>query len=301
MNEFFLENGKFTYISRKRTINNLIREYNFLNYGIIGKSLCGRDLDFLSLGNTKNMNIWVSAHHGMEWLTSMLVFKFLKSACEKIKKNEKICGISLKKCYDEKGLLIIPCINPDGVDISLLGPKAAGKYFKFVEKISKGKTFDWQANARGVDLNHNYDAGWHELSKLEKENFIIGPSKTRFGGIRPISEPETIALTSFCLKNNFSSAIAFHSQGEEIYWNYGNETPKKSEKMARMFALSSGYEISNPENLAVGGGFKDWFISKFKKPALTVEIGKGKNPLPKEQLEKIYNKVEKSLYMSSIL
>jgi len=43
--------------------------------------------------------------------------------------------------------------------------------------------------------------------------------------------------------------------------------------------------------LAVGGGFKDWFIEEFKKPGFTIEIGKGKNPLPIENFDDIYFKL----------
>ena len=35
-------------------------------------------------------------------------------------------------------------------------------------------------------------------------------------------------------------------------------------------------------------GYKAWFISEFSKPGFTVEVGRGKNPLPLSQFAEIY-------------
>lgn len=301
IDELFLNKNKFNHRLRKSIITSLIKEYNFLHHGVLGQSLCGKSIDFLRLGNAKNMNLWVCTHHAMEWITSAIILKFLKEVCENIKNSEQKYGINFKKTLSKKGITIVPCLNPDGVDIFLHGPIAAGNYSKFIQKISNGNTSNWQANARGIDLNHNYDASWKELHELERKNGILYPCNTRYGGNKPLSEPETFALTNFCIKNNFSTAIAFHSQGEEIYWNYGKNTPKQSETIANILAISSDYKVSEPEGLAWGGGFKDWFIEKFSRPAFTIEIGKGKNPLEISSFEKIYNKIKKMLYISMII
>ena len=175
----------------------------------------------------------------MEWLTSMVVLKFLKEVCEKIKNKQCFCGIDLEKKFDEKGLVIIPCLNPDGVDISLQGPAAAGNFYRFVEMSSRGKSKFWQANARGVDLNHNYSAGWNELHRMEIKNGIIKSLAQRDLAVHGLlANLKRFILTNFCKKNNVSSAIAFHSQGEEIYWNFGPKTPKNSLEIAEVLAVA---------------------------------------------------------------
>ena len=57
-------------------------------------------------------------------------------------------------------LCLIPCVNPDGVEILIFGPQRAGDYAYFVREHADGDTASWQANARGVDLNHNFNADW---------------------------------------------------------------------------------------------------------------------------------------------
>ena len=44
-----------------------------------------------------------------------------------------------------------------------------------------------------------------------------------------------------------------------------------------------------PTGTASFGGCKDWFIKEFGKAGFTIEIGSGKNPLPMEKLDEIYN------------
>lgn len=81
---------------------------------------------------------------------------------------------------------------------------------------------------------------------------------------------------NYCIKQNFSRCYAFHSQGREIYYTFGDETPKDSKTMARLLARTCNYKLSTPPSIADGGGFKDWFIHRFNKPGFTFEIGKGR-------------------------
>ena len=279
----------------------LQRKYDFLKYEVIGKSLCKREIIGLKIGNTEKMLLFACAFHGMEWMTSLIILNFLDVLCGYIHNDGRMFGINVNECIKKRGLYVVPCVNPDGIEISLKGSEAAYQFKDTVDKISSGNTFDWQANARGVDINHNFDADWIKLHELEKISGIRGPSKTRYGGKYPESEPETRVITNLCRKFNFDYAVAFHSQGEEIYWKYGKNVPKNSKKLADIFALSSGYTLSKPEGLACGGGFKDWFITEFDKPGFTVEIGKGKNPLSLWNLNNIYDKIEKMLFTMALI
>ncbi len=286
---------------RQKIINKITDEFDFIKTEKIGESVCGRNIDLISIGNSENAAIWVGAHHGLEWITTLLLFEFFYDICKNVKFNENIHGIDVKSKIEKRGLVILPCLNPDGVEIAINGFKSVPKDELPIKNIDDELSKKWQSNANGVDLNHNYNAGWEALHKLERQNKILSPRHTRYGGNAPESEPETKALTDFCRKNNFEYALAFHSQGEEIYWNYGERTPENSEKFAEIFALMGGYKVSKPEGLAVGGGFKDWFIEEFGKPAFTIEVGLGENPLPIEEFPKIYNKIKTALYFCALV
>ena len=66
-------------------------------------------------------------------------------------------------------------------------------------------------------------------------------------------------------------------------------------------ATASGYALDTPVGIAVGGGFKDWFITEFNRPGFTVELGLGENPLPAYLADDIYKKVEKMLMLSTVM
>lgn len=275
------------YQTRRKIINDICEKYSFVHHSFAGKSVCGRCIDVLHIGNTKNCVLYCAGFHGSEYLTVTAVLKFFEQCTDAMENDSVVGRYKIRDFLREKGLTIVPCVNPDGVEIAIHGSDAALKYKSLVEKASKENKV-WQANARGVDINHNFNAGWNELKNRELSMNIKAPSATRFGGNAPESEPETKALTNLCKRNNFDRAIAFHSQGREIYCSFGKHTPVMSFRLASVLSQASGYNISVPEDIATGGGFKDWFIEKFRRPALTIEMGKGKNPLPLSDFEPEY-------------
>jgi g-D-glutamyl-meso-diaminopimelate peptidase len=133
----------------------------------------------------------------------------------------------------------------------------------------------------GVDINHNYNAGWRVVKTM--------PGPTKYAGPYSESEPETKAIVEFVRKNDFDMLIAFHSQGREIYYDFDGITAEKSKALAERMAQVSGYAPCVPEGSASFGGCKDWFIKEFGKAGFTIEIGSGQNPLPMEKLNEIYD------------
>ena len=58
----------------------------------------------------------------------------------------------------------------------------------------------------------------------------------------------------------------------------------------------SGYALSVPEGSAAYGGMLDWCIHELNIPAFTFECGKGKNPLPIDNMFKIYTDLREVLF-----
>ena len=269
-----------------KNISMICERYPFISRFEIGKSVCGRPITALTVGHGRIKTVFAAAFHGCERMTATVLLNLVEDLCKAAEDNMPFFGINTADLLMNKSLFFIPVVNPDGCEISLKGPAAAGSFEKSVKRISCGQTERWNANARGVDINHNFNAGWEELHEVERANGIFGPSPRRYGGIRPESEPEAKALVELCRKNDFNAAFAFHSQGEVIYWKYGTNEIKNAAYIARTAAELSGYALDAPTGLAVGGGFKDWFCNEFSRPALTIEIGKGVNPLPPSSGEK---------------
>ncbi len=267
----------------------------------IGKSACGRPIDGFLLGSGAHVVLFLAGTHGQEWMTTLLLYRFMADVCAHVESGDAACRIAIGKAMHGRSLLFVPAFNPDGIEIALSGSKSAGAFADSVARLGGDRPGLWQANARGVDLNHNFRAGWDALHALEQAQGIVAPSPRRYGGISPESEPETAAVAAVCRRVRPAHALSLHTQGEELYWRYGTRTPERARFMAEVLAKASGYALSEPHGLAVGGGFKDWFIEEFGNPAFTVECGKGENPLPLADFSPIYAQLREMLFLAAIL
>ena len=104
----------------------------------------------------------------------------------------------------------------------------------------------------------------------------------------PLTEPEALAVYNFTVTHNFSLAIAYHTQGKEIYWQFLNYTPPRGFEIANAFAETSGYTVADVPYASSFAGYKDWFIQNYNRPGYTIESGIGQNPLPISQFSEIY-------------
>lgn len=280
------------YNTQIKNIYRLAELYPMLSVGSIGKSVCGRTLPLLTLGSGAEEVLFAAAFHGNERITATVLLAELELLCKCLRDREPFAGHNPWELLQNKTVYILPLVNPDGCEISRSGAQAAGAFASLVRKCSGGDYDGWTANARGVDLNHNFAAGWANLHQSERAAGIVGPSPRRYGGPYAESEPETAALCAFCRSRDLAAVYAFHTQGEVIYWQYGKAEPTGARALAHRLAVASGYALDEPVGLAQGGGFKDWFIEQFRRPGFTVECGKGVNPLDAAEGERIGRRME---------
>lgn len=291
----------FDYEKNKFYLENLCREYPFITANVIGRTCLGRSIFSLSVGNEKNSVLLAGGFHGSEWMTCLVLYKFIENLACEIKHKELMCSVDVSKAFSRLGVTVIPCVNPDGVEIAVHSSHSSKTLRPFVESLGCEDYSRWNANAKGVDINHNFSAGWDILRRMEEEAGIHGPSPRQFGGEYAESECETKALTRLCRLRPFRQVMALHSQGEELYFQYGENTPKSSYMMAKIIASACTYTLVSNEGLASHGGFKDWFIEEFARPGFTMEIGKGENPLPLSDFENIYSRIEEALLIFTLM
>lgn len=238
----------------------------FKNTFVIGKSHEGRNIYAIKQGDGENAAVFAAAFHSLEYLTSECVIDFAR-------KYENMNDLKNKIT-----LYTIPVVNPDGIEIVMHGIDPKNPFHRDI--ITHTGIIDftkvWQANAFGVDINHNFNADWEKVQN--------NPSPTKYGGVYPESEPETRAVADFLRKIKPALFIAFHSQGKEIYYDFNGMESKSARQNAEYAAQKCGYIAATPVGSASFGGAKDFYIKEFGKAAFTVELGIGKNPLPHSQL-----------------
>ena len=289
------------YACLEENIASLTAKFKFTENIIIGQSYLGKNINLIKMGSGAHKVIYIGSHHASEWLTSLILMRFAEDFCKSYIFGERLFGYDPEYILYSRTFYILPMLNPDGVDLVING---LGEYNPVRSRLiqmngGSGDFSRWQANARGVDLNHNYDAGYALLKQIEEDSGIISPCPTRYGGEYPESEPEVSSLVSFIRgQGDISLLAALHTQGEVIYWTYNNIIPPKSKTLANLVARATGYKLEYPdEEIASYGGCKDWFISKFNRPGFTIECGKGVNPLPLSDFPGIYNHIAKALIL----
>lgn len=119
--------------------------------------------------------------------------------------------------------------------------------------------------------------------------------------IGPLTEPEALAVYNFTLAHDFRLVVAFHTQGQEIYWDFQNINPPNGFDIGLRLSEVSGYSLANVPYNSSFAGFKDWFIQDFYRPGYTIEAGLGVNPLPISQFNEIYNDVLGIFVLAAVL
>ncbi|MEA4912926.1 MAG: M14 family zinc carboxypeptidase [Oscillospiraceae bacterium] len=279
----------------------LARDYPFMHLTTIGSSVCGRPLWALEVGAMHNPALFVGGTHGMEWPSVLCALKLARQTAEIFEADGAVAGVTLSDTLRLRGAVFIPLLNPDGYELRRRGTAALADGGRHAGRFCDADYRFWQANARGVDLNRNFSAGFAKAHRAAAGLGVRRPAPTRYGGPFPFSEPETRAVRGACAKYRPRVLYALHSQGEEIYWRYGERCPAGGEYIARTLASLSGYALAEPEPVAVGAGLKDWFIQRYDRPGFTVELGLGRNPLPYEDFAAIYEKVRKALFVGMII
>ncbi|WP_409345600.1 M14 family zinc carboxypeptidase [Paenibacillus sp. MBLB4367] len=276
----------YGYVELMDDIAALRRVYPFIGYEEIGQSVMGKKIPALRIGSGPKQVHYNGAVHASEWITAMLLMKFAEEYAAAYSGGASLRGRNVRKLYAETTVWLVPMLNPDGVELAQEGITPQHPYYRELLDMNCG-SYDfsrWKANIRGVDLNDQFPAHWDR--ELERRG-TAGPGPRDFPGQLPLSEPEAKALADFTRSKPFRLVVSFHTQGQELYWNYRDMEPPESEAIARRFGQASGYR---PVKLTGSdAGYKDWFIQEFRRPGFTVEAGIGVNPLPIEQFQAIYN------------
>ncbi len=273
----------------------------------IGRSVFGRDIIAAKAGSGAKKIIVTAAIHARENVTASLVAE----AALGYKGNATVW--------------FVPLVNPDGAELVANGAEALGgrgftpKETDKTELIANGdkefRTADaftealgaagealirlnggsrdfslWKANARGVDLNVNFDANFGQ----GRQN-VFSPAPENYVGEYPFSEPETRALRDFTLETGPDLTISYHAKGRLVYWYFGQsgEAKERDRRIAAAAAKTLGYSLGAAFTDSAGG-YKDWCVSALGIPALTIETVRDTlaHPLPENALteaEKLRN------------
>ena len=279
--------------SVRRMLRELADTYPAFRLEQIGTTAYQRPIEALVIGSGPRKVLYSAAHHANEWITALVLLKFAEDYAQALSQQGKIGDADALTLYRGATVYLVPLVNPDGVDL-VTGALEPGT-IPYETAWALGQNYPdipfpegWKANLLGVDLNLQYPAGWLQAREIKFSQGFTKPGPRDYVGRAPLTQLEARALAEYTEAVDPALVLAYHSQGEVIYWQFQDYEIPGARELAEAFARVSGYRAEDTPFESSFAGYKDWFIQEYRRPGFTIEVGLGENPLPLEQFDKIY-------------
>ena len=275
------------------TILKITETYPFCRSEALTTTAFGRPIRTLVIGNGPRKVLYTAAHHANEWITAPLLLKFAEELASAIQSGGTIYETDAAELANTATIYMIPMVDPDGVDLVTGAIEPGGLEYEAARRLADNYPAipfpdGWKANLLGTDLNLNYPAGWLQARENKFSQGFTRPGPRDYVGRAPLNQRETRALAGYTEVIDPALVLAYHSQGQVIYWQFEDYEIPGAEGLGQRFAEVSGYALADTPFESAFAGYKDWFIQQFRRPGYTIEVGMGENPLPLSQLDQIY-------------
>lgn len=298
-------NGTYTYAEMVNDLKTLEKKYgDIIQVDTLSKTYDNRNIYEVILGNpnAKEKVMIQSSIHAREYMTSQLTMKQIEFYCKNYYSG-RYNGKYFNELFDDVAFYIVPMANPDGVTISQYGysgiqnSNLRQKVISIAKKNGGSSSYyrTWKANARGVDLNRNFDQYWEIL-----QGNASGRSAYGYKGPSAVSEIESKALVNLFQRIDPTATISYHATGSIIFWDYGQKGQQREESVRLVNAARSltSYSLVKGFSKYHATGFSDWVSIKQSTPAITIEIGTGACPLESWEFKSIWSK-NKLIYLKT--
>jgi hypothetical protein len=224
----------------------------------IGRSVRGEPLFAVHLGSDRpdaRTAVVLAAVHPIEWIGVEVAMALL----------DRLAGLDL----GDRAVIAVPLVNPDGL-------------LRVERDLRAGRRRFVRHNARGVDLNRNFDASWDRRGLAQRLlSFLYAP------GAHAGSEPEVAALAHHLASRRVDRAVSLHSFGGAVlYPPAASRRPvldaAEHRAWARRIAAGAAWRPYRAlpcswwsGGLTQGGLELDWFHERHGALSLLVECSRG--------------------------
>jgi g-D-glutamyl-meso-diaminopimelate peptidase len=290
-----LPNVPITAAHNENLILQLAARYPFIRTELLGRTAFGRPIRSLVIGDGPRKLLFTATHHANEWITSYVLLKFAEELAQAIETGGRVYGVPATTIRNAATIYMVPMVDPDGVDLVTGAIEPGSLEYALAQGLADQYPQipfpdGWKANLLGVDLNLQYPAGWLQARDIKFSQGFTRPGPRDYVGRAPLNQLESRILADYTQAIDPALVLAYHTQGEVIYWQFKDIVVPEARKYGEEFARISGYELADTPYESAWAGYKDWFIQEFRRPGYTIEVGLGENPLPLAQFEEIYNK-----------
>ncbi len=277
-----------------QTILKLVQTFPSCRTELLADTAFGRPIRTLVIGKGPRKVLYTATHHANEWITTPVILKFVEELATAIRDDGEIFNMNARELENMATIYTVPMVDPDGVDLVTGALQPGQLQYETAASLSQNYPTipfpdGWKANLLGVDLNLQYPAGWLRAREIKFSQGFTRPGPRDYVGRAPLNQLESRALAGYTEAVDPALVLAFHAQGQVIYWQFGNIQVPGARQLGERFAQVSGYTLEDTPEESAYAGYKDWFIQEFRRPGYTIEVGDGINPLPLSQFDDIYN------------
>jgi g-D-glutamyl-meso-diaminopimelate peptidase len=255
---------------------------------ISGKSILGRGIFTIPIGNPDGAVMIIGGVQGNHWLTSIMLLLFCEELLATYENGGKLMGMSIKKILESRGVIILPCLNPDSFEIT---SRNLNDGRQTVEDIISKESPLSICNANGVDISKNFETNW-----------ISGKSNKNLGeiysGKAPFSEPESLCVARLCFDYNVKQLITLGLGKKEIAYGYRDYAPPESKLMAEMIASGSDYKVCKNYDKHC---FNNWFVKNFRRPSFSINIDENTAISEEKDIINLYSGLRELLIIAMLL
>ena len=268
------------------------------------KSEQGQNIYAIRIGRNPARPILIAGcHHAREWISVEVPFLIAELLVQKYSSDANI-----QRIVDDSDIWIVPMINPDGHEHTVL--------------VDRGwrKTFPTDASRDSVDPNRNYATSTWGATVGQ---FSTDPRQNTYRGPSAGYAKETIAIQNLINARKFKGTLDYHSFGRFVLFPWagrvGPHPDAKQDELAtdlkrvidskgtpyRKLQASGLYPLLNgltPANGVVPGGMMDFVVENVPDAiAITVELDPASDDprgfvLPESEIDTTFN-----LHRASIL
>lgn len=105
----------------RQNLSLLLRKYPFINVQIVGHSVLGKPIYVIKLGRGTKKVFYSASIHANEWITSLLLMKFIEDFSIAYKNNFNIYGYPARNFFNSASIYLMPMVNPDGITLIFIG------------------------------------------------------------------------------------------------------------------------------------------------------------------------------------
>ena len=193
----------------------------FYEQNVIGTSAGGHDIVMHHFGTGATELLFVGGiHGGYSWNTVLVAYELI----DYLEAHPEVVPETVR-------VNVLPVLNPDGLE-AVVG--TTGRFSRADVPASRTATVPGRFNARGVDLNRNFDCRWQETGRWQQREVS--------GGTAPLSEPESRALSKWVAAHTPDAVVVWYSAAGGVFASSCGEgiLPQTRTLMER-YADASGY------------------------------------------------------------